>query len=141
MLKVALPVVLEKLDGRITEIKSDIHTAESLRVEAQELLAQYERNQRDAAKEAEEIVAVAKQHAEKIKAEAEKNIQQTIDRREKQLEIRLGRMEKEAIQEIRDYAAQLAVQATKQIITEKLKKSDHDNLLKNSLSNVSSHLN
>ena len=35
------------LDGRIEAIRNDIKTAELLRIEAQELLAQYQRKQRD----------------------------------------------------------------------------------------------
>ncbi|MDP7141904.1 MAG: hypothetical protein QF692_05160 [Alphaproteobacteria bacterium] len=133
--------VTTALDSRIDGIKKELETAESLRVEAQELLAQYERKQRDAAKEAKEIVATAKEHAEEIKKSAEQDIQKTLQRREQQLEVRLGRMEDEALQEIRDYAARLAVEATEQIIIEKVGKKDHEKLVKDSLANISSRIN
>ena len=45
---------LSMIDSRIETIKKEITTAENLRVEAQELLAQYQRKQRDVAQEAEQ---------------------------------------------------------------------------------------
>ena len=59
---------LNMLDSRIEAIKNEIETAESLRVEAQELLAQYQRKQRDAAKEAEEAAAAEEAATEEPEA-------------------------------------------------------------------------
>ena len=54
------------IDAKIDSIKNEIENAESIRVEAQELLAQYERKQRDADKEAEEIVKNGHQFVQQI---------------------------------------------------------------------------
>ena len=63
--------ILAGLDSKIEAIRTEIQTAESLRVEAQELLAQYQRKQRDAEQEAAQIVAQAKAHAKRIQEAAE----------------------------------------------------------------------
>ena len=47
--------VLNALDARINEIRKDIETSEPLRIEAQEMLAQYQRKHRDAMQDAEKI--------------------------------------------------------------------------------------
>ena len=132
--------LLGKIDGRIEEIKKEIDTAESLRVEAQGLMAQYQRKLRDAQKEAEEIVQSAKAHAAEIKKEAEKDLDEAAKRREEQLQARLKRMEDNAVQEIKAHAAQLAVEATKEIIIKNMDKATNDRLVDQSIKDVSQAL-
>lgn len=132
--------LLGKLDDRIEEIRKEIETAESLRVEAQELVAQYQRKQRDAAKEAEVIIANAKEHAAEIQKQAEAELEETAKRREQQLQERLQRMEENAIREMRAHAAQLAVQATAEIIAEKMDKATNDRLVEDSIEQVAARL-
>ncbi len=131
---------LNILDGRIEEIRKEIETAESLRVEAQELLAQYQRKQRDSKKEAQAIVDSAKKHAEKIRKDAEDSLKELMNRREQQLQDRLHRMEEKTLQEIRTHAAQLAVQATREIIIEKMDDKTNSRLIDDSIKNVANSL-
>jgi len=138
--KLAKDKIVAALDKRIADIKREIDTAESLRVEAQELLAQYQRKQRDAAKEAEEIVASAREHAAEIQKQAEKELKEIAKRREQQLEERLKRMEQNAMQEIKTYAAELAVKATTEIIAKQMDKSTNENLVDQSIKDVAKRL-
>lgn len=131
---------MAKLDGKIEKIREDLSTAESLRIEAQELLAQYQRRQRDAAAEAEEIVASAKKAAEMIRKEAEEELSATLSRKEVQLAERLKRMEDSAKAEIRAYAAELAVKATEEIISSKLDQAANDRLVDASIKSVAGQL-
>ena len=132
--------VLALLDDRIADIKKEIETAENLRVEAQELLALYQRKQRDAAKDAEEIVSNAKTHAEEIKKQAEKDLEALMARREEQLKERLERMEENAIREIRNYAADLALQATYEIVAEKMTAKTNEKLIDDSIKNIKENI-
>lgn len=132
---------LALLDSRIEEIRREVNTAESLHIEAQELLAQYQRKQRDAAKEADEILKNAKEHAAEIKKQMDKELKQTMKRREKRLQERLERMEQKAKQEIQTYAAELAVKATREIIAENMDSKTNDKLIDESIKNVSGQLN
>ena len=138
--KFAKDKVLAALDKRIEDIRKEIDTAESLRVEAKELLAQYQRKQRDAAKEADEIIAMAKEHAAEIKKSAEKDLKDIAKRREQHLQERLERMEQNAKQEIRAYAAELAVKATSEIIARQMDKKTNENLLDQSIKNIAGQL-
>lgn len=132
--------VLAKLDARIDAIRDEIKTAENLRIEAQELLAQYQRKQRDAAHEAEQIVSSAKAAADMIRKDAEKDLQDMMTRKEAQLAERLKRMEESARAEIRAYAAELAVKATAEIITSKLDQAANDRLIDASIKSVAGQL-
>ena len=84
--KYGKPALLNYIDKRIASIREEIETAESLRTEAHELLAQYQRKHRDAVQEAEEIIKTAKKSAKEIKAKAEAEIEETLTRRGAQLE-------------------------------------------------------
>jgi F-type H+-transporting ATPase subunit b len=132
--------VLAKLDGRIAQIRREIETAESLRLEAQELLASYQRKQRDAVRDAETMVAAARQHAEQIRRHAGDELNETLNRREQQLEDRLRRMEQAAIQEIRAYAAELAVKATAEIIADKMDEKTNGQLVDQSMKQFTGQL-
>lgn len=131
---------LSILDKRITQIKTELETAESLRIEAQEMLAQYQRKQRDAETEAETIIAKAEQHAIEIRKNAEAQLEETLMRREKQIKDRLTQMEVKAIQEIRTHAAALAVEATAQIIQDNLDKKSGEKLVDASVAAAASGL-
>lgn len=132
--------LLGKLDARIAEIKREIETSESLRIEAQELLAQYQRKQRDAAKEAEAIVSHARESATQIRREAEAALKDTMARRESQLQERLQRMEEKAMNDIRAYAAELAVRATREIIVTEMDESTNAGMVDNSIKAVAGKL-
>ncbi len=128
------------LDNRIQSIRDEIKLAENLRVEAQEMLAQYQRKQRDAEKEAEKIIAQAEKQADDIRKKAEADLSETVDRREKQLQDRLARLRDNAKEDIRQYAATLALEATYQIIDKKLDKTANANLVDQAIQGLSAHL-
>jgi F-type H+-transporting ATPase subunit b len=133
-------MIIQSLDKRIAQIKTDIETAESLRIEAQEMLAQYQRKQRDASKEAEKILKDAQEAAKKLHANAEEDLAEIIARREKQLEERLNRMQNDAKEEIRAYAAALSLQAVERLIAEKLDKGTNSTLVDQSIANIRTHI-
>ena len=140
VLKYGGPLLIRVLDNHITTIREEIETAENLRVEAQSLLAQYKRKQKDAVKEAEGIIANAEKQADEIRKQADKDLDENIKRREKQLKDRLQRMEDAAKEEIRQYAAGLAISATSEIISKTLDKKANQNLVDDSIKNVNKSL-
>lgn len=133
--------VLGGLDSRIEEVKSEIENAERLRVEAQELLAQYQRKQRDAEKEAKEMVDRAKEQAKQLRKAAEAELAELMERREAQLAERLRRLEENAIAEIQNHAADLAVAATTEMIAQTLDEKTNSALNEESIKSLSKHLN
>lgn len=132
---------LAKLDSRIAQIREEIQTAESLRAEAQELLSQYQTKQRDAAKEAEQMVVTAKQAADLINKQAQIDLDEMMVRKEAQLAERLKRMEDAAKAEIQAYAAELAVKATAEIIAARLDAESNSRLVDATIKSLPDHLN
>lgn len=97
------------LDERSAQIRSDLADAEKLRGEAEKLLADYQRRQRQALKEAEGILAHAKDEAERIRKESAANIETALKRRERQALEKIAQAETQAVAEVRNQAVSLAV--------------------------------
>src|SRR5215467_39190 len=74
--KPARRAVLGGLDSRAARIRDELDTARRLREEAQEALAGYQKQQRDAAAEAEAIIAHARAEAERIATQAAHNLEE-----------------------------------------------------------------
>ena len=127
--KKAKTALYAKLDTRIIDIKNEIDTAESMRIQAQELLAQYQRKQRDAVQEAEEIIENAKRHAREIQRAAEKELEASMARKEVQMQERLRRMEEQAIADMRNQAIEKAMAATRQLLADELAKKKGSDLI------------
>lgn len=138
--KFGKPAILKYLDDQIQAVREELKTAEGLRIEAQDLLAQYQRKHRDAVEEAQIIIKNAQNHAEEITRKAEADLDEAMARREKQLQERLTRMKEAAIGEIQTYTANLAIEATAEIIAEKLDKKTNETLVESSISNIGQKL-
>ena len=118
------------LDQRAEAIRKQLDETQNLREEAQAALASYQRQQRDALAEADEIVAQAKVDAERLKEQAETVLTATIKRREEQAVERIAQAEATAIKDVRDQAIELAIGVATKIITEKMTKTVQNELVK-----------
>ena len=118
------------LDQRADEIRKQLDETQNLREEAKAALASYQRQQRDALVEADEIVAQAKADAERMKVQAENVLTATIKRREEQAVERIAQAEATAIKDVRDQAIELAIGVATKIITEKMTKTVQNELVK-----------
>lgn len=129
------------LDKKIAEIKADIETAERLKKEAQELLAEFQTKQRDAEKVAAEIIEQAKVSALAVQKAAEADLAETMERREAQLAERLKRVEEKAIADIQNHAAELAIKATREIVEKTLDEKAGTKLVDQAIASVAKYLN
>jgi F-type H+-transporting ATPase subunit b len=113
-------MVTKALDERAAKIRAELEEARRLREEAQQMLAEYQRKQRDALKEAEEIAANARAEAERVGAQGRRDLEAAIDRRRKMAEEKIAQAEAKAVAEIRTAAVDVAMAATRQILTRQL---------------------
>ncbi|MBL6600687.1 MAG: F0F1 ATP synthase subunit B [Alphaproteobacteria bacterium] len=104
------------LDKRADDIRAQLDDAQKLREEAQAALAGYQRQQRDALAEAEEIISQAKGEAERLKIDATASLEATLKRREEQAVDRIAQAEAKALQDVRNQAVDLAIAATGRLI-------------------------
>lgn len=120
--------ILNVLDSKIDSIRKEVEHAESLRVEAQELLAQYQRKTKNARQEAEDIIQRAQANAEKLKQETAAKLDVEMQRREAQLAKRIALMEEKAREDIKNHATNLTLRATSEIIAKAMNKTENARL-------------
>lgn len=128
------------LDARIKKIETDLAEAERLRAEAKELLEGYQRKRADAEKEAEDIVAAAREEAFRLTAEAGQALETLIARRTRSVEEKIAQAEAQAVAEVRARSADLAVEAARVLLTRQM--ADKGNaLIEQSIKDVGDRLN
>jgi F-type H+-transporting ATPase subunit b len=131
----------EALDHRSARIKAELDEARRLRDEAGKLLAEYQRKQSEAEREAEVIVADAKAEAERVAAEARVKMEEFVARRTKLAEAKIGQAEAQALADVRAAAADAAVSAAEKILRDSAKGPVADNLIAQGIADVKAKLN
>ncbi len=129
------------LDSRAQRISDELDEARRLREEAQEVLAQYQRRQREAEEEAQAIVEQAKRDSKRLAAAMRDKINEEIDRRAKSAEAKIARAESQAMSEIRERTVDVAVDATQDIVRERMDQSAHSALAEKALDDLRARLN
>lgn len=132
--------ITTSLDARSAKIKGSLDEARKLREDAQALLAEYQRKQRDALQEAETIVSHARHEADRLKKDSEVALQAAIERREKQAVERIAQAEAQAMDEVRAMAVDLAVAAATKLIAQKMAPDAQDALIAESIQALPSKL-
>ena len=108
------------LDARADRIRSSLDEATKLREEAQHLLAEYQRKQRDAAKEIDDLLAAARAEADRSSANAADALEALVKRREQLAMDKIAQAEADALQAVRNTAVDVAIAATRKLLTDKL---------------------
>ena len=128
------------LDARGEAIRKEILEAEKLREEAQHLLAEYKRKQRDAMGEAEDILKHAKQEAKRMTAQAEQDLEAALKRREQAAMDKIAQAEAKALQEMRNQAVDVAMVATAKLLESNLDQERSRALVEQSIKSLSEKL-
>ncbi|HZH27793.1 MAG TPA: F0F1 ATP synthase subunit B [Azospirillaceae bacterium] len=132
----AAKTITTALDDRAARIRRELEEAQRLREEAQRTLAEYQRKQRDAMKEAEAIVAHARDEAARLRANASAEIDAALKRREQQAMDKIAQAEASALAEVRDLAVDIAVQASREILEANLKGTAATQLVDDAIANL-----
>jgi F-type H+-transporting ATPase subunit b len=134
-------MITAQLDDRAAKIKHDLDEARRMREEAQELLASFQRKQREAEAEAESIIEQAKADAKHLRDESRTELAARLERRTALAEQRIAQAEAHAVAEVKAMAADLATDAAARLIAENLKKADHSKRIKDDLVDLEGRLN
>ncbi|MBX2805954.1 MAG: F0F1 ATP synthase subunit B [Hyphomicrobiales bacterium] len=133
--------VAEALDSRANKIKAELDEARRLREEAQTILADYQQKRRDAEKEAEDIIALARNESQTFAEQSKKSLKETLERRMKLAEEKITRAEEQAIQDIRSRSADVAITAAQTILAGELQGQSAEDLVTQGIKDVSAKLN
>lgn len=128
------------LDKRAAAISAELEAARALREEAQKVLADYQRRQRNAKQEANSIITQAKAEAERLAHESQQNLKENLERRTRLGEDKIAQAESQAINEVRDAAANLATHAAGRVIAEEIRGKKGDQLIEDSIKAVKGQL-
>ena len=129
------------LDERAKKISNDLDQARELREEAQVLLATYQRKQRDALKEAEGIIAHAKEEAIREAEQAEKKLEEAIARRQQAALNKIALAEAQVENEVRDTAIEIAIAAATAVVAQQVRGDRADALVDTAIQDLRRHLN
>lgn len=134
-------MVTKGLDARAEKIKADLEEADALLKEAQVLLASYQKKQREATNDVQEIKAQAKEEAERIFENGRVRLEESLHRREKLAMDRITQAEASALDEIRARTAEIALDATRDLLAGNLSEDKKNALLDNAIRELSNRLN
>ena len=129
------------LDARADKIRTELDEAKSLREEAQALLASYQRKQKEAEDQAEEIVKQARKDAENMAVNARKDLAERLERRAAQAEAKIATAEAKAMADVKAKAADMALEAAEKLIRSGTKATDHASLVKDGIAQMGKDLN
>jgi F-type H+-transporting ATPase subunit b len=129
------------LSGRARLIEEQLDDARNMREEAQRLLADYQKRQREAEGEAEDIITRAREDAKAMSLESRRKIEEQTTRRTQAAHDRIARAEAQALAEVRAQTADLAVDAAREIVKARTDGSAQKALLDRSIADLRGKLN
>ena len=134
-------MALKYIDQRRDKIKAELDEARRLKEEAQALLAQYQRKQREAEQEAAAILAGATAEAGRMLAEAKAKMEEFVARRSKMAESKIAQAEAQALADVRAAAADAAVAAAEKILEQTTHGAAAESLIAKGISDLKAKLN
>jgi len=134
-------MIAQALDNRAADIRRQLDEARRLREEAQAILDDYKRKQRDAEKEAADIIALARRETDNHAREAKASFEEMLKRRTKLAEDKIARAQAQVIDEVRNKAIDVAIAASERIVAQKMTPEKSKSLLDEGLKIVHTKLN
>ena len=128
------------LNGQIKEIKKELDEAEKLKVEAKNLLSDYENKIDKSKKEVQEIINLAKKDSEKTILERTEKFHQTMESKKKNAEQKILQMKENALKDIKNISVKVSVEAVEYLIKNSIDKNKLEKLYTNSLEQAKTSL-
>tara|TARA_Y100000590_G_scaffold310132_1_gene350430 strand:- start:119 stop:616 length:498 start_codon:yes stop_codon:yes gene_type:complete len=129
------------LIGKIDEIKKELNEAEKLKIEAKNLLSDYENKIDKSKKETQNIINFAKKDSEKNILEKSKKFHQMLEYRKKNAEQKIAQMKDNALKEIKNTSVKVSMLTIEHLIKNSIDKNKLENLHKQSLEEAKNVLN
>lgn len=124
------------LDNRSARICAELDEARKLREEAQFVLDAYRKKNAESMKEAEAILAQARQDADALVAHANEELKRLLEARARMAEEKIAQAEKQAVTEVREHVIDITISAAKAIIIENIQQTPNDELLRRAIMDI-----
>ncbi len=121
------------LSDQINIIKKDLDEAEKLKVEAKNLLSDYENKIEKSKKEVKEIINNAKKISEKTILENTQKLHQAMENKKKDTEQKISQMKENALKDIKNISVKISLEAVESLIKKSIDKNKIEKLYSKSL--------
>ena len=118
--------VNSSLTNQISEIKKELDEAEKLKVEAKNLLSNYEDKIDKSKKEANTIINLAKKESEKMVVEKTQKFLQIMEDKKKDTEQKISLMKENALKDIKNISIKISMEAVENLINSSIDKKKLD---------------
>ena len=132
--------VNNSLIDQISKIKNELEEAKKLKIEAKNLLSDYENKIDKSKKETQNIINLAKTNAEKNILEKTEKFHQLIEDRKKNIEQKITLMKENALKEIRNVSIKISLESVGHLIKNSIDKSKVEKFYSRSLEQIKTEL-
>ena len=119
--------------NQINQIKHELNEAEKLKVEAKNLLSNYEDKIDKSKKEVQTIINLAKQNSEKIILEKTKKFHEITENKKKAASQKISMMKDNALKDIKNTSIKISMEAVKHLVKNSIDKSKLEKFYSTSL--------
>ena len=128
------------LSSQISQIKKELNEAEKLKIEAKNILSDYENKIDKSKKETQKIITLAQKDSEKNIVDKSEKFHQLIEDRKKSAEQKITLMKENALKDIRNISIKISIAAVEHLIKNSIDKNKIDKIYTNSLLEVKTSL-
>tara|TARA_B100000029_G_C17232240_1_gene835799 strand:- start:190 stop:687 length:498 start_codon:yes stop_codon:yes gene_type:complete len=128
------------LTTQINQIKKELDESKNLKIEAKNLLSDYENKIDKSKKETQEIIRIAKKDNEKNILYKTKKFHELIEERKKNSEIKISQMKENALNEIKNISIKVSVEAVEHLFRNSIDKNKIEKLYIESLNEAKASL-
>ena len=129
-------MITNLLDEQIQKVKKELNDAIELKEEANTLLAEYQRKKEDALKEADDIIANAKERAQIYEQAALTKSEEIIKRQEAQSIEKINQAELQAMSKIQQTIVEQSINAAEKLVSEKISVEKSEQIFAESLKDI-----
>ena len=130
----------DALSNQINQIKKELDEAEKLKVEAKNLLSDYENKIDKSKKEIKEIINEAKKVREKNILDKTKRFHELIEERKKNTEQKIIQMKENVLKDIKNISIKISVETVEHLIKNSIDKKKIEKIYMESLDEVKNSL-
>ena len=113
----------DSLSEQIEKIKKELNEAKELKIQAKNLLSDYENKIDRSKKEAKEIIDLAKKENEKNILEKTTRFHEMLDNKKKNIEQKISQMRENALKDIRDISIKVSIESVESLIKKSIDKN------------------
>ena len=128
------------LTVQINEMKEELNEAEKLKIEAKNLLSNYEDKIDKSKKETQKIINLAEKNSEKTIIEKTEKFHQMIENKKKSTEQKIVQMKENALKDIKDISVKISIETVENLIKNSIDKNKLEKLYTKSLEQAKTSL-